>query len=500
MPHRSILFSVIGIGILTGVFTRSVFVVAEVFIMFTAAIGFIAMLPWRWRSVRVAGLFVIAVAGGALYFVVREPAINQTTLQWYAGQTVTIHGTISAEIDRRKDHQKLVVESYSVEIGSDNYPVRGKLTAKVPLYPGYQYRDELRLRCKLERPQPIEDFAYDKYLALSGVHTVCLRPKVEVVGSNSISNVVSIIYALKDHIIVRLNELYHEPQASFMAGLLIGARRGMPDSLLEDFQRTGVTHIIAISGYNITIIASIILSATQRWIGRKRAFWLVLAALTVFAVITGAQASVVRATVMGVIVLLARQSGRLSSVGVSLILAALLMAVVQPLVLAYDAGFQLSFLATVGLVYLSPRLERSVKRIPEFFGLRETIVATVSATIMTLPLITWQFGRVSVVALAANLLILPLIPTIMGIGFLSLVASVFWWPAGFGISLVSSSMLEYVVFVTEFFSRFSFASFEVTKFSVWIVIASYAALSWFLIRTNPTQRNSHLCPPVSKKQ
>ena len=129
-----------------------------------------------------------------------------------------------------------------------------------------------------------------------------------------------------------------------MAGLLYGERSGLPLELADNFSRTGVSHIIAVSGYNISIVALALMSLfINLGLARPRAFWLVVAGIILFVIFTGAGASVVRAGIMGLIVLLAGQLGRLSRIGNVLIFTAALMLLFNPYVLIWDAGFQLSF-------------------------------------------------------------------------------------------------------------------------------------------------------------
>ena len=163
---------------------------------------------------------------------------------------------------------------------------------------------------------------------------------------------------LKAQVQTQLEKLWPEPESSFMAGLLYGSKSGLPKELSNNFSRTGITHIIAVSGFNITIIASVLMTlAIAAGLDRRRAFWLVVGAEIFFVVFTGLSASAVRAGVMGVLALTAQYIGRTSRIGNALAFTAAVMVLVNPYVLLYDAGFQLSFLATIGLVYVSPWLE-----------------------------------------------------------------------------------------------------------------------------------------------
>ena len=166
----------------------------------------------------------------------------------------------------------------------------------------------------------------------------------------------------------------------------------------------------------------------------------------------------------------------------TLALAAFIMVLVNPKVLVFDAGFQLSFLATMGLVYLSPIIERGLKKIPDVFELRMSLVATLSATISTLPLILFQFGRLSTVALLVNMLILPLIPVAMAVGFLMGILSLVWLPLGQLFAWIAWAILSYVILVVETFAKFNFASFEIAQVSWLWLVGGYGFLVFIIIK------------------
>ncbi|MFC1662661.1 ComEC/Rec2 family competence protein [Patescibacteria group bacterium] len=382
-------------------------------------------------------------------------------------------GTVVAEEDRRVDHNKLTVTVEEI----NGQTSRGKILIRGPLYPEVTYGDTIKTSCYIRKPEPIEDFRYDRYLALSGIEALCSSRYINIIEHDQGNIIYSSIYKLKRNIIERINQLLPEPQASFLAGLLVGARRGIPADLQEAFNRTGTTHIIAISGYNITIIATILLAMFKSIIGRKKAFWVIIFALGIFVILTGAQASVMRAAIMGVLVLLARQLGRQSRITNALILAGVLMVMINPLVLRDDKGFQLSFLATLGLVYLSPRIEKYFRWVPANFGLRESVTATLSATVATLPLIVMTFGRLAVVSPLANVLILSVIPITMAIGFMAVIISLIFLPLGYLLAWLAWLFLTYIVIVVKWLSQLSWSAIDIPSLHWLLVLALFILLA-----------------------
>jgi competence protein ComEC len=257
-----------------------------------------------------------------------------------------------------------------------------------------------------------------------------------------------------------------------MAGLLIGSRSSLPDNVLNDFRTSGVSHIVAISGYNITIIASMIFAATCRYLGRTRSFWLVTVVLIVFTIMTGASASVIRATIMGIMALTAKQVGRVGSISGVWLLAGFMMMIANPMVLVYDAGFQLSFLATAGLMWISPFISKYLRWVPETVGLRDSLASTLSATALTLPIMISNFRQVSLISPLVNMLILPLVPIIMAIGAVIIgvaaisatLSQVLGWFAWLGLS--------YILGVTHWLGNIPYAAMAISRpaATIWLII------------------------------
>ncbi|MDZ4221489.1 MAG: ComEC/Rec2 family competence protein, partial [Patescibacteria group bacterium] len=363
--------------------------------------------------------------------------------------------------------------------------IQGRLLIKTTLYPEYAYGDLVEVKCAIEAPEQIEDFAYDKYLARYDIYSVCWRGSITKLDSGKGNPAMAGILTVKTAFMDSINAIISEPHAAFLAGLLVGARRGIPEYLLEAFNRTGTTHIIAISGSNITIIAAVIIGFLQ-YLGvhRRRAFWYITAGIIIFVIMTGATASVVRAGIMGIFVLLARQLGRASRATNALVFTAFVMLLINPKILIFDAGFQLSFLATVGLVYINPILQKYAKALPEVFGVKEALVTTISAMITTTPLILYQFGRLSIVAPLANILIIPAIPITMAIGFAAGTAGIVSETLGAILAWPAWLLLEYMIAVAEALSGLRFASLELGGFHWMLMLAMYAAIWWVLWRSN----------------
>lgn len=380
---------------------------------------------------------------------------------------------VSAEPDIRSDGVRYIVK--------DKYN-KNKYYLKSTLYPRYDYGDELEISCQLNKPESSEDFRYDMYLARYGVFAECQNATIKKISSGEGNIVLQSIFGFKKIVSQKINSLWHEPYASFMAGLLYGYRGGLGE-LNDMFSRTGITHIVAISGYNITIIVSILITiCVQVYIPRKKAFWIIVGGIILFVLFTGASASVVRAGIMGIIVLLSKQTGRLSRIGNVLLLTAVIMVLQNPLVLVWDAGFQLSFISTCGLVYLSPLFVQWFKKLPEKFGIKESLISTLSAIMATLPLILFQFGRLSIVAPVVNILVLWIIPYLMLIGFVATVFGFIFFPFGQVLAWVGLVGLKYIVFVVKWFSGLPFAAIDL-KISWWVMVVLYGFILYLVFKS-----------------
>lgn len=195
---------------------------------------------------------------------------------------------------------------------------------------------------------------------------------------------------------------------ALLSGILYG-ERGLSQTTSAAFKTAGMTHLIAVSGSNIAIVISLFVPCFL-FVGYRRKAAIVLsgAAVALFVLFVGAQASVIRAALMGWLALLARVFGRKASAGRLLVVAATIIVLFDPWALSFDAGFALSFLATWGLLTWSRPLQEWLKWMPETFGLREAASTTMAATLVTFPYSLWAFDSASILGLLTNLFAVPI--------------------------------------------------------------------------------------------
>lgn len=356
------------------------------------------------------------------------------------GGDVSVLGVICEEVDKRRSSIKITVcteETY------------GKILVTLPKYPNYEYGDKVQLKGNLQAPENFEDFSYQNYLARYDIYSVMYFPEISVISKNHGSLFFHFLFKVKVFFESRIEIIFPEPHSSLLAGLILGSRRGIPEDLMEKFNAVGLTHIIAISGYNVTIVIAAI-SGLFRFLRRKLRIIFSVLAILIFVFLVGCSASVVRAAIMGILALFAVWVGRKSEVGISLLFAAFLMTLFNPKILVYDISFQLSFAATIGLIYISPFLERVFKKVPSFFAVKESLVMTLSAQAATIPLILLYFGRFSLIAPLANVLVLPLVPFAMFLGFAAvLLDTVFLKFLSLIVGYVGWGVLEVIISIVE---------------------------------------------------
>jgi competence protein ComEC len=356
-------------------------------------------------------------------------------------------------VERTTEDQKLVLGE--IEIGGEVH--EDKMLLFIPAFDSLQYGDRIRFSCRLESPEPFDGFAYDQFLESRDIYKLCFLHESPLHISEGHGNTLLFTLAgIRSYFIHSSIEIFGEPHGTLLSGLLFGQEL-FTDNWDDRLQKTGTTHIVAASGYNVALVTWLLFGLLT-WLGikRQKAFWVLLAGIVLFVLIAGADAAVVRAGVMGGLILVARTIGRRASMVNVLLLTAILMLLVNPLILRYDVGFQLSMLSTIGLIYFTPWLSQKLKFIPEAYTLRESMGATLAATVATLPIIILQFNQIALLAPIANILILPLLPYTMFFGAMALLVGTLWINFAIVLSAPGWLLLSIVLGIIRFLSELSF--------------------------------------------
>ncbi|MBU0614144.1 ComEC family competence protein [Patescibacteria group bacterium] len=393
---------------------------------------------------------------GAIFaaFVFQLSFTSKNSIANITGDEYIVEGNI-VRVELSENYQKVTVTDLYVE----GRELKDKILVFVPVSPKLSYGDRIRFTCDLQAPEPFDGFDYDKYLASKNIYATCFLYDAPQKIASGQGNFLSVnLQMFKGQMIKRLDRLIGEPHASLLAGLLFGEKR-FSEKWNTIFTRTGTTHIVAASGYNVSVVTFLAFAfLVAAGIKRRQAFFFLFFCIVCYVLLAGADAAVVRAGIMGGIILISRQLGRRASMLNILLLTASLMLVVNPLYLRYDVGFQLSMLSTIGLIYIAPLLDKKLVWIPKEFAVRESFTATIAATLCSLPIIILNFRAFSVVSLFANAMILPLIPYIMACGAIGIFISAISTQLGIIIIAPAWAGLEIILYILESLSSLPFAS------------------------------------------
>lgn len=520
--HRSRIFFYILLSFIAGVFAGSFLDVSKNIVLIAVIVCALLIAVFYRRGSRFLNIRLALVAFLALFFlagILRFSTIDSRThnLQKFAEAQeniidsqnrhpikVTIYGYITSEPEVSSDKQRFVF--FAKKLNADPYAIdlADKILVTARLYPQYRYGDKLKIYGQIKKPENFSDFDYIAYLAKDSVFTTMFYPEITGLSSNleaqplskllskyekAKTSILKKIFTVKNAFQKSINRSVSEPNAAFIEGILLGSRSQIPQEIKDDFARTGTSHILAISGYNIAMITLITSWFFLLFFRRPIAFWFSLAVVALFTILTGAQASVVRAAIMGAIVLLTRREGRLNDSRNAIVLAGAAMILLNPLILRHDIGFQLSFMATFGLIYLAPAIEKYFARLPKFFGLRETMIMTVSAQIFVLPLLIYYFRNFSIVSLPANLIILPTIPLAMILGFVGGLAGLAVPFLGQLIGYFAWLVTAFELGVIKLLAKPDWASLSIKLEWYWIV-AAYLFLIALVVKSKKSEPDS----------
>ncbi len=449
---------------------------------------FLVIIFWHKKLQRFLFFCLLIFILGGVRFLFSIPEKGIGRIEFYNGQKKIVYGFVAREPDIGVSDARYIVRVEGLS-GLESAHVTGNILVKTRIYPQYAYGEVLQIECSLQEPKNFEGstFNYAKYLAKQGVWSICSNPKIKVLEGNSGNLLIKIMLDIKNSIKIQMARLWPEPDNSLMAGILYGSRSGLPQEMVDNFSRTGVSHITAVSGYNVTIIA-IALNSVLIYFGlfRRQSFWVLVSLILAFVFFTGASASVVRAGIMAIIVLVSGHIGRLSAISKVLVYAVVTMLAINPYLLVWDAGFQLSFLSTLGLVYLSPifqyYVDKKIKINNSFLASGvEVFITTIAAIITTLPLIMYQFGRVSIVAPVVNMLILWIIPWLMLFGFMALVISFVFFPIGQLIGWFTEFGIRYTIIVIDWFGVRNWSAVEL-RVPLWFMALFYLLIVLFVAK------------------
>lgn len=501
---RALPFFWLSLAFLAGIiFARQISIEYNIWIILAGVFLLFALRPHKLaeflhlstRTYLVIVLSLVSFFLGGLRYQLSLPKIDAFHIAWYNDREydLLVTGTLEEPPDYRDTYTNLRLKVEAVDTGSGDLPVEGLLLARVFPNETYEYGERIRLRGKLITPPENEDFSYRDYLAGQGIHAYMSRTDVTRLpgdGGNPLRNT---IYAFKDKALENIYLIFPDPEASLLAGILLGVDTGLPADLQQAFKDTGTAHIIAISGFNIAIIAGLFFTLFSRLFGQLRGSIVAILGIALYTLLVGADAAVVRAAIMGGISLTARQLGRRNDGLNALMLSAVIMSIYNPNT-PWDVGFQLSFFATLGLIlYAEPFQNWAVKTITRYTSpgtaqkvaspISEYFLLTLAAQLTTLPIMAYHFKRISLVSLIANPFVLPVQPAVMIVGGIAVILSLIWLPLGALAAFAAWPFVAYTIRLVELFDLLPNDVIVLGDLSLWLVILFYAVLfTWTLAR------------------
>jgi len=440
----------------------------------------------------------------AIFRVWQSFYIEPTDLGDCVKQTVGGIGRVDDEPSQSQSGQILVVSADLLRVASTSKLCLTdfRVRMKTKLYPRFAFGDEVSFKGKLLVPSNFNSgsdrtFDFRGYLAKDEIYyemksAVVAKATVEdienflhaSVNSGDLSGdkrsragkifvcLTSALYSLKADFVNALNRNLGEPHAALASGLVVGEKAALGKDLLADFRTVGLIHIVVLSGYNITVVAD----AMRRVLSFLPRVWGISVGgigIALFGILVGGGATVVRSCLMASIALFAEIIRRDYSVVHALMFAGLLMLIQNPLILLHDPSFQLSFLATLGLILLASPIEKRLTRIPERFGMRGIVASTIATQIFVSPYILYMMGQISIIGMVVNILVLPFIPITMLFVFITGAVGMVWFPLSQIFGWGSYQLLSYELFMVENFARLPFASAHLPAFSFWWVVGFY---------------------------
>jgi len=441
---------------------------------------------WRWVRVRILLIITVSFVFGLFRF---GMAVDAAHIRISLDRLNEIHfeGSVATEPYRYDYRQTVIVETIE--------PFHARMLLSLPLSPRLLLGDTILFQCPT--------------IQYNNLKTLCSPRSVEIKLEQHKMDIVRVLGKIKYSYVGSIERWLPSPHAQLLASILIGARGGFPRELSQNFAAVGLSHIVAISGSNITILIAFLVAFMRRLpFSQKFRTPILMGGIAFFTLFTGSSAATVRAAIMGCALLIASVQGR-RALGFQLLLgAAFLMVLYDPVILFNDRGFQLSCAATFGLLSIAPTLTRLFDRIPVFAGMRDVAIQTIAASLATLPLIVGYFGQFSLISFFTNLLVVPLVPILMAIGFfwsvLAFIASSmppalfsFMDPLVHVASILPWALLDYIISIAKFFASFPFpaltsASPIRTTIIIGIVYAAFFFLFLKVRKKSPLMNTSRM--------
>ena len=463
-----------GLGIFVRSFSEINTPVTLWLLLMSAALIVLALYKQKHTTVLLGGVLLLIFALGIVRLDWADRSAAASEYESRVGETIKLEGVIVQEPDQRESSTHLYID---VD--------RKKLLVTADRYTSYGYGDVVMVQGEIQKPEAFttdlgRTFNYSGYLKARGVSYLIRWPEISVVRTGAGNPVLSTLLTFKQTFMSKLETVMVEPQVGLGEGLLLGVKRALGADLEKTFRQTGLIHIVVLSGYNIMLVVTFVMYFFRRWLGRTLSSVCGIVAIAAFALLVGLSATVVRASIMAGLLLLIGMTGRVYLVLNGLVLAGLIMLLINPYLLVFDVGFQLSFMATLGLIVAATYVTDKLTLVPTVFGMREFLSATVVTQLFVLPLLLYQIGEFSLVAVIVNVLVLPMVPVAMLLTFLTGLASLISTSVSMLFGFAAHLSLTYILFIVDWFGSLPYAAITIPAFPFSIAVAAYALLAFII--------------------
>lgn len=463
-----------------------------IFLILGLFAGLIAGLPILSAAVFLCSLFLFVFKKEAAFFLFLAVFLagaarsnqaanfseeNDLLLLSAKNEEIILTGIIDSPPEEKTIHQIMIVRVEKIFERRQ----KGKILVYADNTQEFIPKEKIFLRGKLTPPQNFEEFDYKKYLEKMGILSVVFYPEIK--EEKEAPAFWRFVFKTKQKLRLAIDEALVFPKNVLLRAIVLGDKKEMPSHLKESFNKSGIRHITAISGMHIAIFINILLALLlHSGIKRKISGIIVFLFIAFYLFLIGFPPSAIRAAIMGLGAVLAQAVSRMPDPTRFLLFSAATMLLISPFLL-FDVGFQLSFMAMIGINYSALIFGKRFKKLPKALGLKSAFLMTLSAQIFTLPIIFYHFGHLSILSPIANILTVPLMPFIFGAGVLGAIAGLFFPFLGFLVLLPVSFLLGYVILISDSISAISFFAIK-GKISLFLVFAYYALMALFLYRQN----------------
>lgn len=426
----------------------------------------VLILVWKIKFIRIILIvFALALLGNWHY---HRELDRRLKVNIPYGEKITVIGIVN-------DYPKEEANKTNLTVKFTDY----QLLVSAPRTFDWQYQDKIKIKGFIKKPERVDNFNYPAFLAKDNIQGVISYPEsIEKIGEDKGGLVKKNIFKFKKKITEVIRKSVRFPESAFLEGMILGEMGMLTEKINNNFRLTGLSHIIVISGLHISLLA-----ATLKSLKIKTPFLIIL--LLGFVILSGSAPSTLRSFILFLSLILAKVAGRKANPARLLIFIATILLISNPLLLLHDLSFQLSFLAILSLIYFTPIFEKIIEGRLLFIPreIIDNLIVAASAQILTWPIISYNFGKISLIAPFANVLVIPLASTLIILGLLIGLAGLAFLPLAKILAILSLPVFSYTLAVPKLLSTLP-GAFTEAKISVWSVLIYYIIIAIFIYQWN----------------